>query len=520
MRLRRGALAPAVLGLVAASCVPEADVAIALSVPTTSAPVVWLEVGAVRGACPDATTLLGGLPLGDGVARIAFSADAPQAPTFGALARERWAFIATARDASCGVRAIGCKGVDLATSSEVSINLVPVAEPVEGACAAGLVCQYAHCIDVPGATSGTPQGCSLDVVGGGTLADPISVDVGTTMVAAAPALAAAGTTFVASAIDSTSSADLLRITRRRLDLNGATTDASSERDPTCTGSATVAGVSLASTSTGGVLEARRGPGCGEPPVVVTELTPSRTRALYTLTGLPAGSTLRPHSLVREASSGRMYLATTSAQGVRIESVTMGGSGGPVSSLPAAVSTFVDMAAGDASTVWLGRDRAGSSVAGLLKTGIATSFAVPLDARAIAARGSAFEVLSVDTNGFARVERLSEAGANLGSFDFGSPGGPPATDFALVASGDFMVVALGVPGDVWLSARSIRDAPLAPNTWRHLGDAIPLARRRRDGALTLASAGASVAVSWLTAARPGPDDVPFGYAVIGCESRKP
>ena len=508
----------AVLGV--AACAPEADVSLTLRLPSSVGDAAWFEVAAVRGACPEATTLLSGLPLGVVSARLAFPAGATRAPNFGALSRERWAFLATARDAQCGVAAIGCKSVELDTTREVTIGLLDVGDTREGACASGLACQYAHCIEVPGSNPSSGTGCSLNVLGGGLLADPISIDVGTSILASPPALASVGSGFFATAVDATADGNRLRVTRKSLAPEGASLEGGGEDVTPCAGTVSVAGVSVVDLGNGKALEARRGPSCGTGDVTFTERSSSGRRALFAGT-LPAGSSLEPHSLVRESASGRVYLASTSSQGLRVVAVGTNALGAEVTGITGAGLTLVDMAAGPSSSLWLARDAAGRRVAGLLRSGASQAVTVPEGARAVSARGAGFEVLVVDASGFVRVQALNEAGVATISTDFGAPGGTAVVDAgAIVARGDFTVVALAVGGDVWLAARAASEGANVPNLWRRLGDSVPLVRRRRDGAITLASAGDRIALAWGTAARPTPDDVPFGYAVLGCEDRTP
>jgi hypothetical protein len=506
------------VGLVA--CVPEPEVSLTLRLPSSVRDAAWFEVAAVRGACPEATSLLSGLPIGVVSARLAFPAGASRAPTFGALSRERWAFLASARDASCGVAAIGCTSVDLDTTHEVTIGLLDVGDVREGACTGGLACQYAHCIEVPGSNPASGTGCTLNVLGGGLLADPLAIDVGTGLLAGSPGLTSAGDGFVVTASDATSDATRLRVSRRALTSDGAAVESGSEDLPPCTGTVAVSGSSLVDLGGGKALEVRRGPSCAAGDVTFGERTSSGRRTLFTA-ALASGSTLEPHALVRESASGRVHLASTSSQGLRIVAVGTTALGADVTGFSGAGLTFLDMAASSSSTLWLARDAAGRRIAGLVRSGVSQSVAVPEGSLAVATRGAGFEILVVDTSGFVSVQAFGENGTAGATTDFGAPGGTaPVTAGALTARGEFSVVALAVSGDVWLTARAARESANVPNLWRRLGDSVPLARRRRDGALALASTGNRVGLAWGTAARPTPDDVPFGYAVLGCEDRTP
>jgi hypothetical protein len=503
---------------------PEPDVALTLRLASSVEDAAWFEIGAVPGGCPSGETLLAGLPLGSVTARVAFPASAARAPTFGALTRERWAFVAAARDASCGVAAIGCKSVDLATTTEVTVNLLSVGDRREGACASGLVCQYAHCIEVPGSNLPSATGCTLASLGGGTLADPLSSAVGTRMSAAAPSVAATGSTFLVSAIDATEAGDRLRHLRRSLDASGGATTLSDDTLTPCSSGAGASGVSVVDAGSGGrALEARRGPGCSATELVVSEYAAGTKRALYTAT-LGSGATLGPRSLARESASGRTYLATTNgAGGLRVTAVGPASLGADVSGIPTGAVAFVDMASAASTTFWLGRGASGRAIAGIVEGAASRPVTVPEGTLAVAARGADYDLLVVDANGFVRVDRVNVSGATVATADLGAPGGiaPGAiTSGALASRGPFMVAALGAPGAIVVASRAVSEAATTPTTWKRLGDDVPLARRRRDGAIALAVTGDRVALVWGTSARPTPDDVPFGYAVLGCEDRTP
>lgn len=520
--MRRGVVSLAALAASVAivACSPEPEIALSLRVPSSVRDAAWFEVAAVRGSCPEATTLLAGLPVGVVSARLAFPADAARAPTFGALSRERWAFLATARDASCGVAAVGCKSVDLASSSEVTIGLIDVGDTREGTCTGGLVCQYAHCLEVPGSTPSSGTGCSLNVLGGGLLADPLSIDVGAVVLAGAPGLSSAGAGFVATATDATEDANRLRVSRRVLAADGASSESASEDVTPCTGTVSVSGASLVDLGGGKALEARRGPSCAGGDVVFSERSANAKRTVFS-GSLAAGSTLAPHALARESASGRVYLASTSSQGLRVTGVGTSAIGADVTGIAGSGLTFLDMASGPSSTLWLAREASGKRVAGLVRSGVSQAVAVPEGTLAVTARGTGFEVLVVDAAGFVSTRLVTEAGALGAQTDFGAPSGNGSiTAGSIVRRGAFTVVGLAIPGDLWLSARADGEAATVPNVWRRLGDSVPLARRRREGPIALASNGDRIAVAWGTASRPTPDDVPFGYAVLGCEDRTP
>ncbi len=526
MRLRRGTLRASVVGVVLfAACQPGAEIAFTLTLPPSlsgeNMP-AWIELGAMRGACPSASALGGGIPLGEATSRMVFPANAARAPTFGALSRERWAFMAAARDESCGVVALGCKSVDLNTATEVTLNLQAIDGPREGTCGAGTVCQYAHCIEFPATSTTSAEGCSLAVRGGGALVDPVTIDGSRESLASGPALAASGSSFFSSTLDGLKTGERLRVNRRWLGLDGIVLPRPDTDETPCTGTVERGGISLAAAVNGRVLEAKVGLACGAAATLaVSEFSPPSTDRNLFRASLPSGTVLRPHSLVREGVSGRSYLASTSPAGLRIEALDAARLGASVVGLPSPVASLLDVAASDSASLWLGRSLNGSAVAGIIKNGISQTIQVDAGSIAVASRGATFEILSLDGLGFVRIDRVSETGSPVSFTDFGKPTTDALiTDATLVTSGEFTVVAVGVAGEVWLRAQSIQDATGMNHAWRRLSDSVPLARRRRDGALTLASAADAIALVWQTSENPSADDVPFGFAVARCEGRKP
>ncbi len=524
--MRRRARAAAILlgALCTGSCVPEAEVAVAVHLPRAASEAAWIELGAVPGNCPSAASLLSGLPLGAVAARVAFPRDSTRPPTFGALPREHWAFVATARDASCGVVAVGCKSVDLAHTREVDIQLLAVGGTPEGRCTEGLVCQYAHCVGIPGAGVASGTGCSLDVRSGGSLADPLSVDSAARILAAAPSITAVDGAFAIGTADATETADRFRLRLTRAGGDTPATPPLEDAVTPCQGTVSLDGLSLADLGDGRILEARRGPGCNPTALTISEITGSSRRTRF-VANLASGARLAPRALTREASTGRVYLASAGGTGVRLTGVDAASLGADVTGIPSGLTAHVDLASTATSTLWLARDGAGRSVAGLVRGAASQAVLVPEGTLAVASRGTGFEVLSVDSSGLARLHTLDRAGATTHTVDLGSPGIPAPTassptSGAVVARGDFSVAVIGAAGDVWVTSRWTLEAPEIPNVWRRLSDSLPLARRRRDGAVSVAAASDRVAVVWGTSARPTPDDVPFGYAVLGCEPRSP
>ena len=135
----------------------------------------WYEIGAFPGAtCPPLGQLAGGIPASGSAARVAFHRESATRPALGNIARGSYAFAAVAKGDDCSVLAAGCSVVDVGKTDEVSIALRAREAPA-GACGGGNVCQNGQCVppnDNAGDTVGA--GCSLEVIGGGPLDNPLS----------------------------------------------------------------------------------------------------------------------------------------------------------------------------------------------------------------------------------------------------------------------------------------------------------------------------------------------------------
>jgi hypothetical protein len=178
------------------ACAKPPNLSFAITLPTSLAgQAFWYEIGAFpNGACPNSTELAGGIPVLGPVARLVFAASTSSPPAFGDLPKASYGFAAVALGKDCSVIAEGCSSVDVSSASAVSIALDAVKNP-EGACESGTVCSDAVCV---GGADGGPSGCSLALVGGGPLADPLvdpleSMD---TTLLSAPAIVATGSGFL------------------------------------------------------------------------------------------------------------------------------------------------------------------------------------------------------------------------------------------------------------------------------------------------------------------------------------
>jgi hypothetical protein len=186
-----GPLVPVALD---SACWGTPNVGFDLSIPPTiSAAVSWIEVGAFpQGVCPTASELAGGVPEAGPVARVVFTPSDTSPPAFGDLPKGTYGFAAVARAFDCTVIGEGCTVVDVGSASNISIDITPIASPA-GKCEPGNTCVDAVCVE-QGDAGAALSGCSLALVGGGPLADPLGYD--TSRLLSPPAIVATSSGFL------------------------------------------------------------------------------------------------------------------------------------------------------------------------------------------------------------------------------------------------------------------------------------------------------------------------------------
>jgi hypothetical protein len=187
------------------------DVGVPHSLVSTT---TWFEIGAFKdSSCGAIAPMLGGGIPGGATSRLAFRRDAKTTPQFGDIPNGKYAFGAVARDDTCAVIALGCHEDDVGSTDTVSIAMAAVEQPT-GKCGVGASCQAAKC--VPANDNSDPSvgaGCSLEVVGAGPLAEPVSC------LGSSSSQCAQGTLVSAPAIAPTSGGFL--IAYREIDPNGS-----------------------------------------------------------------------------------------------------------------------------------------------------------------------------------------------------------------------------------------------------------------------------------------------------------
>jgi hypothetical protein len=178
------------------ACAKPPDVSFQVTLPASLAgDAAFYVVGAFpNGECPNSAELEGGVPVLGPVARLVFAANDSNPPAFGDLPKASYGFAAVALSTNCSIIAEGCSSVNVGSANAVSIELSAITDPA-GACESGTMCSDAVCVP---AADGGASGCSLTLVGGGPLADPLvnPVESTDTTLLSPPAIAATGSGFL------------------------------------------------------------------------------------------------------------------------------------------------------------------------------------------------------------------------------------------------------------------------------------------------------------------------------------
>ena len=200
------------------TCAPTPSTSFELDVASAVAQkAAWYEVGVLANACPSSALLAGGIPSEGTVARLAFAANASP-PALGLLPKQSYGIAAVARAGDCSVIATGCSTVDISGGGTITVSLAAISGAAVGACAAGALCDEATCI--PSADAAAPSAgtsCSLQLVGAGPLADPLTE--GSTLLSA-PAIAATASGFLLAYREFDPSAGEARLTTIAIDPDG------------------------------------------------------------------------------------------------------------------------------------------------------------------------------------------------------------------------------------------------------------------------------------------------------------
>gem|GEM_PF-6023357 len=144
------ALSPFVFSNSGCSRAPDVRFVITVA-PELAQPTQWFEVGAYRAAsCAALEPMLTGGLVGAFQRRVGWRRS-DVAPSVGDLPPDRYAFGAIAKDAECGVLAVGCSEADIRDSSEVKIALRATSGTdgqALGKCGVGSTCNAAQCMPI------------------------------------------------------------------------------------------------------------------------------------------------------------------------------------------------------------------------------------------------------------------------------------------------------------------------------------------------------------------------------------
>lgn len=526
-----------VVALVACRSNPQVTFEVVLPA-SVSQSASWIEVGVIAGACPQDPGFAGGIPLSGTVARVAFQASNRAPPPIGDLKKAQYAFAAVARASDCGVLAIGCSLVDVSDARDVRITLAPTQQPAAGACASDQSCVDARCVPSPGQGGSTlGAGCSLEVVGAGSLGD--SLDLTGSDVVSAPAVVATDSGFVLAYREYDSLAGAARLTVGVIDPGGGLTLAPQTTLPSqCSDRREDDGVGVSWAGKGGLVYSARPPCEGPPGLDAFEIDSAGavTKSGFISSSSGKLSLSAAHALaLTETDNGWLaYVDQGAAAVVAVNGLTtqaLAPFGGPpphtLAEVAASTQTVALLAASAQSDPDAGPGEGGLGGATLrVQLGSSVSTIEPPIVfegtwGAIAVRqGRAFVVSDSSNAGRPVAWRAFEKGATgaiaAGTFTPPAEGDVLAGDVAL--GGDRALFVVEQKGGA-LSVHALDHASTRPTPLRDVvlsDDArIPSTANVRDGRIAIAASDSRVAVVWATAKQLGPDDRVGGYVVMAC-----
>ncbi len=527
-----------------------------LDVPATlPAPAAWFELGVFSGTACAAVgpTLSGGIPVEGPLRRLAFRSVDPSPPALGDLPRAKYAFAAVARADDCSVVATGCSDVDVTHAGAIEIALAASSAPT-GACAAGSVCTDARCApgtDNSNATVGA--GCSLDLLGAGPLADPLSFSGG---VASAPAVAPTDQGFLIAYREMDPFGGAARLTTLPVDNGGGSLAAQATMLKACASADGSDATGLAFAGSSGVVAVSH-PACGGASGI--DLFAVDRAGLVSGSGFAAQSggpvaLSNAHALSLRAGASGYLLAfaedakarVASGAGVTLSgtSSVFGGGGSTTGAWVATTDKVVALVASGTGTVPPPAVDAGDEAgapppadAAVPSTGDGTLHvnlvapAASLDAldppvdfpgtwASVAALGTRVAVVSDG--------RVPGKPVAFRVFDLGKSGAAASDGFSTDGLGkvlyadvalhqDHLVFAVERPGSISLVVYD--HATTTPTFLREVtlsaDPRVPSLASVRDGHVALSVSDTRVAVVWTTASSLTANDAVGGYAVFAC-----
>jgi hypothetical protein len=545
--------ASAVALMLGASCAknPQINFTVTLTGDVGSTP-KWVEVGIFEGlACPSTKQLMGGLPAAGYVSRLAFQSNNGSPPGLGDLKKATYAFAAVARADDCSVVGVGCTVADVTTVRDVSIRVDANQNPAT-ACGPGTICDYARC--VPSHDNGSiGAGCSMELVGAGPLADPLSFGT----IVSAPAVAATDHGFLIGYREYDPLLGAARLTLIPVDLGGAAGQpqattlpgqcpASDESDATAlafaSGTDGVAAVARASCSdvggvdlfqvdpTGVVAKSSFNGGMG------VSITLATSRALAVLPD-------KSGYLLAFTENGETHVAAIT--NLTLQSAAAPGFGGAPPQSAGWIATsdktiallasgsgaaMADAGGGDAGDGGGGSSDGGPTIGTSLRLNLAPAganlgmlakpFDMPASFGSVAVLGARAFVVSDNASPDSPVTwRIFDLGKSMpgisDSFSVPALGKVLFTDVAV--NQDHAFFAVEQPGAITLVAYD--HATTTPTLLRSVflphDLRVPSMINVRDGRLAVAASDTRVAVVWTTGQMLSGNDVVGGYALFAC-----
>ena len=533
----------AAFALACCACGPP-DASLSLQIPSgVLAQATWIEVGFLPGGCPPLSALADGLPPGGTVARVAFKKDEPRPPPVGLVASGKYGVAATARNATCGVLAMGCTSVDLGSDRGIQVALSAVSPPT-GACGVGTVCSYGRC--VPPVSPDDPSigvNCSLQLMGAGPLGNSLAVE---TQVGS-PAVVPTQTGFLIAYREYEPISGLGRLTLYPVDNGGAALPAHVETlGGRCPMTDETDGVGLALSGDKGVVVLARSPCMGKSGYDFYAITATAavTKLNVDNSAMGLALSLSPAKSVALGAGGQYVLGVRVGTTGVLQSTdgVVAMAGNNKLGTPSDTGVWVATSSKLIGALFAGPSKAQIPDGGMPEGGmmgpvlrlsaapLATAIGnlpagieFPATWGSLAGLGTRLVVVSSGTTSgkpiayrtFDLVGNLVQQGPSDGFNTVSLKGKPVFADVAL--SQDYMVTIVEQPGS--LSLVVFDHATTMPVFKREvdLGDdpRLPSISTVRDGRVAIAASATRVIVVWATGSVLNMNDPVGGYAVYAC-----
>jgi hypothetical protein len=534
-------IVPGCLLAAAASCqkTPSVTFEVVMS-PDVSNAAQWVEVGVFPGNCPTANDLLGGLPVSGMIARVAFEKGNLTPPPIGDLKKGSYGFAAVARDPNCAVLATGCSVVDVSSARDVSITVAATSQG-GGACPAAESCLDARC--VPSLENGDASlgaNCSLRIIGGGPLGDPL--DLSGSDVTSGPAIAPTETGFIVAYREYDQLSGAARLTVATIDAGGGLTVPTPTTLPgQCPAQDESDGVGLGYAQGFGLVVSTR-PQCQQPnpgfdTFQIDAMGNVQKSSFTSVSGVKPVLSIAHALAVPDPSTAWLAYIENNAAGIAsvvgLDEKNPIAFGGPAPHTESMVADSGKMVALLAVGTGVATNDAGMPTEGggagstaRLTLGMSPSTAAqvvppfPATWASLAVDGTRAFVVSDSSSANQQVAWIA---ADLGgtmpaaSGTFAPPFMGPVFGGDVAAAGDTLAFAVEQKDAISvIGFTHASTTPTQANAVSLTADAhLPSMKTVRDGRLAVASNGSLVAVVWMTAKTIGANDPLGGYAVLAC-----